>query len=229
MADWFGNILVEYYGFTEGGMTVIGAHEWRTRPGTVGRPLGGLSVQILDDGGRGVGPNTEGTVYFALPSGRRFHYRGDTDKTDRAHHGDAFTVGDIGWLDHDGFLYLCGRLADLVVSAGVNIYPAEIEQALCDVAGVRDLCAVGGPDPERGEVVVLHLSLLAGADREQTLSAITQTAEERLAPYKRPRAVLVVDDIPRDQTGKLLRRALRDPLWESGSPFASGAPPAGLR
>jgi long-chain acyl-CoA synthetase len=228
MADWFGDILVEYYGFTEGGMTVVGADEWRARPGTVGRPLGGMSIQILDDAGHELGASTEGTVYFALPTGRRFHYRGDTDKTEHAHHGDAFTVGDIGWLDDDGFLFLCGRLADVVVSAGVNIYPAEIEQALCDVAGVRDLCAVGGPDTERGEVVILYLSLLPGADREQAISAITATAEERLAPYKRPRSVLIVDDIPRDQTGKLLRRVLRDPLWAAGSPFAASRP-SGVR
>lgn len=229
IADWFGDVLVEYYGFTEGGMTVVAADEWRTRPGTVGRPLAGMSVRILDDSGHDVGINTEGTVYFALPTGRRFHYRGDTDKTDRAHHGDAFTVGDIGWVDDEGFLYLCGRQTDVVVSAGVNIYPAEIEQALADVTGIADLCAVGGPDAGRGEVVVLHVSLFPSADREATLAAITQTAAERLAPYKRPRSVIVVDEIPRDQTGKLLRRLLRDKLWETGSPFAATAPPPGRR
>ena len=222
MADWFGDILVEYYGFTEGGMTVVGAEEWRTHPGTVGRPLGGMSVQILDDAGDVVGANTEGTVYFALPTGRRFHYRGDTDKTDHAHRGDAFTVGDIGWLDDDGYLYLCGRQADIVVSAGVNIYPAEIEQALSDVPGVADLCAVGGPDAERGEVIVLFVSLLPGIEPDSALSAIAPVAEARLAPYKRPRSVLVIDDIPRDQTGKLLRRVLRDRLWGDSSPFAPG-------
>jgi long-chain acyl-CoA synthetase len=226
IADWFGEVLVEYYGFTEGGMTVVGADEWRSRPGTVGRPLAGMSVRILDDAGGDVASNTEGTVYFSLPTGRRFHYRGDADKTNRAHHGDAFTVGDIGWLDDDGFLYLCGRQADVVVSAGVNVYPAEVEQALSDVAGIGDLCAVGGPDAERGEVVVLHVTLLPGADRDATLAAIAQTAQSRLAPYKRPRSVLVVDEIPRDQTGKLLRRTLRDPLWEAGSPFAASPPPA---
>jgi long-chain acyl-CoA synthetase len=224
IADWFGDILVEYYGFTEGGMAVVGADEWRTRPGTVGRPLGGMKVAILDQNGDDVGTNVEGTVYFALPTGRRFHYRGDATKTDGAHHGDAFTVGDIGWLDDEGFLYLCGRAADVVVSAGVNVYPAEVEQALSDVEGIADLCAVGGPDAERGEVVVLHVSLLPDADRDHTLAAIEATATERLAPYKRPRTVLVVADIPRDQTGKLLRRVLRDTLWGSGSAFAADAP-----
>lgn len=216
IADWFGEILVEYYGFTEGGMTVVGPDEWRDCPGTVGRPSAGMSVQILDDDGGDLGANAEGTVYFQPAAGRRFHYQGDAAKTDQAHRGDAFTVGDIGWLDDDGFLYLCGRSADVVVSAGVNIYPAEIEQALTDVAGIADLCAVGAPDAERGEVIVLYVALLPDADRDATLAAITDTAAQRLAPYKRPHSVTVVDDIPRDPTGKLLRRTLRDPLWEAG-------------
>jgi long-chain acyl-CoA synthetase len=217
IGDWFGDVLVEYYGFTEGGMTVVGADEWRTHPGTVGRPLAGMSVRILDDAGHDLGTNTEGTVYFALPTGRRFHYRGDADKTETAHRGDAFTVGDIGWLDDDGFLYLCGRSADVVVSAGVNVYPAEIEQALSDVAGIADLCAVGAPDPERGEVIALYLTLLPGADRDATLAAINATAEQLLAPYKRPRSILLVDELPRDETGKLLRRVLRDRLGDSAA------------
>ena len=213
IADWFGDILVEYYGFTEGGMTVVGADEWRSRPGTVGKPLAAMTVRILDDAGAEVGPNTDGTVYFSLPTGRRFHYRGDADKTDDAHRGDAFTVGDIGRLDDDGYLYLSGRQADVVISAGVNIYPAEIEQALSDVAGIRDLCAVGGPDPVLGEVVVLYISLLTGAGSDDVLTAIASSAAQRLAPYKRPRSVHIVEDIPRDPTGKLLRRTVRDPLW----------------
>jgi long-chain acyl-CoA synthetase len=213
IADWFGDVLVEYYGFTEGGMTIVGPGEWRDRPGTVGRPTSGMAIRILDDEGRDVGTGTDGTVYFEPATGRRFHYQGDTAKTEGAHRGDAFTVGDIGRLDDDGFLYLCGRQADVVVSAGVNIYPAEIEQALSDVAGVADLCAVGAPDSERGEVIALFVALLPGADRAATLAAIESTTVGRLAPYKRPRTVTVIDQIPRDQTGKLLRRTLRDPIW----------------
>jgi long-chain acyl-CoA synthetase len=227
MADWFGEVLVEYYGFTEGGMTVVGADEWRSHPGTVGRPVDGMSLRILDDAGRDVGANAEGTVYFEPSAGRRFQYQGDDDKTEDAHRGDAFTVGDVGWVDDDGFLYLCGRQADVVVSAGVNVYPAEIEQALSEVEGIADLCAVGGPDPERGEVVVMHVALLPDADQDSVLAAIARTAEERLAPYKRPRSVLIVDDVPRDQTGKLLRRTLRDPLWRDDRQFAAPPPESG--
>jgi long-chain acyl-CoA synthetase len=213
-ADWFGDVLVEYYGFTEGGMTVVGPQEWRSRPGTVGRPTSGMTVRILDDAGRDVGVGVEGTVFFEAAAGRRFRYQGDDAKTDQAYRGDAFTVGDIGWVDADGFVYLCGRSADVVVSAGVNVYPAEIEQALTDVAGVADLCAVGAPDEIRGEVVALFLALAPGADSRAVLDRVASVAGERLASYKQPRTVTVVAEIPRDQTGKLLRRVLRDPLWQ---------------
>jgi long-chain acyl-CoA synthetase len=211
MVDWFGDVLVEYYGFTEGGMTVVGTADWRERPGTVGKPLANLAVRILDERGSEVGPKIEGTVYFA-PAGdtRYFNYQGDDAKTDNAYQGDAFTVGDIGWLDDDGFLFLCGRTADVVISAGVNIYPAEIEQALADVEGIADLCAVGVPDDERGEVIALYVALLPGAEASVVVRSLDAIAVERLAPYKRPRRVEVIAEIPRDQTGKLLRRLLRD-------------------
>jgi long-chain acyl-CoA synthetase len=211
MVEWFGDVLVEYYGFTEGGITVVGADEWRDRPGSVGKPIANLTVRILDDAGNEVGPNTEGTVYFQ-PTGdaRYFSYQGEDSKTENAHQGHSFTVGDIGYLDADGYLYLCGRVADVVITAGVNVYPAEIEQALSDVGGIADLCAVGVADDERGEVIKLYVALLANADEDLTLADIESTAAERLAPYKRPRSVEVIPEIPRDQTGKLLRRLVRD-------------------
>jgi long-chain acyl-CoA synthetase len=210
IADWFGDVLVEYYGFTEGGLTIVGKDEWRDRPGTVGRPLPGMHVRIVDGTGDEVPAGVEGTVYFVSDRGRRFRYAGDDDKTSAAHDGDAFTVGDIGYVDTDGFLYLCGRSADVVISAGVNVYPAEIEQALSDVTGVVDLAAFGGPDPERGEVIALHVVLAPGARDNDVVTGLTQRAEEQLAPYKRPREIVVVDDLPRDETGKLLRRLLRE-------------------
>ncbi len=223
MTGWFGDVLVEYYGFTEGGMTVVRPHEWRARPGTVGRPLPGLSVRVLDERGEPLPPGHEGQICFVADAGRRFRYLHDDDKTDAAHQGEAFTVGDVGWLDDAGFLFISGRRADVVVSAGVNVYPAEIEAALCDVAGVADLCAVGGPDAERGEAVVLHVALAAGVPAPDVLDEIARTAQARLAPYKRPRRVVVVAEVPRDPTGKLLRRVLRDPLWEGASAFAAPA------
>jgi long-chain acyl-CoA synthetase len=210
VADWFGEVLVEYYGFTEGGMTVVRADEWRSRPGTVGRPLPGLGVHVLDGTGNPVPAGVEGTVYFTMSGGRRFRYAGDEGKTESAHVGDAFTVGDIGRVDEDGFVYLSGRAADVVISAGVNVYPAEIEAALSDVPGVADMCAVGAADDERGEVVVLYVVLTEGAMLPDLLDSLERTAEQRLAPYKRPREIVVVHEVPRDSTGKLLRRVLRD-------------------
>jgi long-chain acyl-CoA synthetase len=212
VADWFGEVLVEYYGFTEGGLTVAGRDDWRTRPGTVGRPLAGMHVEIRDDDGQALPAGRTGTVYFAADAGRRFTYRGDDDKTAAAHRGDAFTVGDIGRLDDDGYLYLSGRSADVVITAGVNVYPAEIEQALADVAGVVDMCAIGVPDELRGEVVALHIVLAADADADTVRDHLATVATERLAPYKRPASVHVIDELPRDETGKLLRRVLRERL-----------------
>ncbi len=223
MAEWFGDVLVEYYGFTEGGMTVVRGDEWRARPGTVGRPLPGLSVRILDRAGEPLPPGHEGEVCFVAGAGRRFRYLHDDEKTDAAHRGQSFTVGDVGRLDDDGFLFISGRRADVIVSAGVNVYPAEVEAALCAVSGVADLCAVGGPDAERGEVVVLYVAVDAAAREADVLDELDRTARTRLAPYKRPRRIEVVAQVPRDPAGKLLRRALRDPLWEGRSAFCAPA------
>jgi long-chain acyl-CoA synthetase len=222
IADWFGDVLVEYYGFTEGGMTVVRADEWRSRPGTVGRPLPGLSVDVLDGDGRPVPAGVDGTVYFTVAGGRRFRYAGDDGKTEAAHVGDAFTVGDVGHVDEDGFLYLTGRAADVVITAGVNVYPAEVEAALSDVDGVVDVGAVGTPDDERGEVLVLHVVLADGVDPGAVLDGLAAAAERRLAPYKRPKEVVIVDELPRDQTGKLLRRVLRDQRAQSVSGTVGG-------
>jgi len=210
IADWFGDVLVEYYGFTEGGLTIVGPGEWQTRPGTVGRPLPGMHVQIRADDGTELPAGDEGTVFFVSDAGRRFRYAGDDGKTEGAHVGNAFSVGDVGHVDADGFLYLSGRSADVVITAGVNVYPAEVESALSDVPGVLDLCAVGRPDTERGEVLALYVVLASHAHEDEVRRSIAQTGEERLAPYKRPQSVHVIDAIPRDETGKLLRRVLRD-------------------
>jgi long-chain acyl-CoA synthetase len=209
IADWFGDVLVEYYGFTEGGLSVIGPGEWRERPGTVGRPLPGMNVEIHGDDGALLDHGVTGTVFFRSDAGRRFAYSGDESKTAGAHQGDAFTVGDVGYLDADGYLYLCGRSADVVITAGVNVYPAEIEAALTDAAGVTDMCAVGVPDEELGEVIALYVVLAPDADAIVVRADLSRLAEQRLAPYKRPRIVHIVTSLPRDETGKLLRRVLR--------------------
>ncbi len=214
MIGWWGPILTEYYGFTEGGMTLATSAEWLARPGTVGRPIGAQEVVILDPSGKEVGPGVEGSVHVRRPEGdRAFTYVNEPDKTRSAFRGDAFGVGDIGWLDDDGYLFLSGRSAEVIVAAGVNVYPAEIEEVVFSVAGVRDACVVGGPDPERGEQPVAFVALAAGADAATELARLDSACRERLAGYKRPRRVVVRDDIPRDPTGKVLRGRLRDELW----------------
>jgi len=223
MIDWLGPILTEYYGMTEGGMTIATADEWLARPGTVGKPCFGLEVCILGAGGERLGPGEQGTIYFRPPSGKTFEYRHAPEKTAAAYAADgAFTVGDLGYVDRDGYLFISGRTADVIVSGGVNVYPAEIEDVVASLPDVRDACVVGGPDDVRGETpvafVVLDRDARTGADAERAASAavasITAACESRLAGYQRPRRVIVRDALPRDATGKLLRHVLRAELWE---------------
>jgi long-chain acyl-CoA synthetase len=222
MIDWLGPIYIEYYGASEGGMTLASTEDWLARPGTVGRIHTAAGIVILDEGGNEVPPGTEGAVYFKT-SGQPFFYLGDPDKTAAAFRGDAFTAGDIGYVDDDGYLFLSGRRADVIVSAGVNIYPAEIETVLEPVDGVADLCVVSGPDAERGEAPVAVVVVAEGYEPTDVVTALQARAETDLANYKRPTRYLVEETLPRDDTGKLLRRHVRDAIWGDDSPFAVSA------
>jgi long-chain acyl-CoA synthetase len=225
MVAWWGPILTEYYGMTEGGMTVATSEEWLAKPGTVGRATRGMALRILDDDGRELPTGEEGTIYFANPAGRFFEYRGAPDKTEAAHTTDgAFTVGDRGYVDDDGYLFISGRSADLIVSSGVNVYPAEIEDVLYALDEVSDACVVGAPDDLRGESVAAFVVLTPGTDPDAGRSAVERACEERLAGYKRPRRLELVDAVPRDPTGKLLRHVLRAQVWEGRSGFAASRP-----
>lgn len=216
MLAWWGPILTEYYGMTEGGLTVATSEEWLARPGTVGRAQLGLGLRILDANGHELSPGKEGVIYFSHPHGQTFEYRNAPEKTASAHAADgAFTVGDIGYVDTDGYLFISGRKADVIVSGGVNVYPAEIEDVLFSLPEVRDACVVGAPDEVRGEAVAAFVALAPGVGPpEQALAAIEQACEQRLAGYKRPRRLILREEIPRDGTGKLLRQVLRASLWE---------------
>jgi long-chain acyl-CoA synthetase len=224
MIEWLGPIFYEYYGMTEGGLTTSTSADWLARPGTVGTAKLGLQIQILGPDGAQLGPGEQGTIHFLPASGKMFEYRKSPEKTAAAYSRDgAFTVGDIGYVDADGYLFISGRTADVIVSGGVNVYPAEIEDALARLPGVRDACVVGGPDDLRGETPVAFVVL-----DEQALQApdpaarIAAACEASLAGYQRPRRVLVRDELPRDPTGKLLRNVLRAELWEGhASNFAA--------
>lgn len=221
MIDWLGPILIEYYGMTEGGLTTCTSEEWLARPGTVGKAKLGLGISILGPNGEHLPPGEQGTIHFVPASGKPFEYRNASEKTAAAYSREgAFTVGDIGYVDADGYLFISGRTADVIVTGGVNVYPAEIEDTLARLPGVRDACVVGGPDELRGESPVAFLVL----DDATALPAVEAACESALAGYQRPRRYLLRHELPRDPTGKLLRHLLREQLWEGhASNFAAPA------
>jgi len=215
MIELFGPIVHEYFGTSEGGTTTATAQEWLERPGTVGKPVGGMEIHILDDEGAELGPYEEGTIYFRHASGQFFAYRNAPEKTATAHAADgAFTVGDIGFVDDEGYLYISGRKADVIVSSGVNVYPAEIEDVLESIPQIVEAAVVGGPDERRGEKPVAFVRLGPVRDEQEALAAINAVVQRRLAGYKRPREWHIRDVLPRDGTGKLLRHELRAELWQ---------------
>jgi long-chain acyl-CoA synthetase len=212
MIEWLGPVLYEFYGGSEGmGSTAIASTDWLAHPGSVGRATPGCAVHILDDAGRPCPPGVEGMVYFRNER-QRFAYRGDPQKTAAAHRGELSTLGDIGYLDADGYLFLCDRRADLVISGGVNVYPAQIEAVLLEHAQVLDCCVVGLPDPEWGERLLALVIPRAGVltDSQSVEDALRAHVRERLARYQQPREYVFVDSVPRTEAGKLLRRQVRE-------------------
>jgi long-chain acyl-CoA synthetase len=212
--DWWGPIVWEYYSSSEIGGTVVSPQEWLARPGTVGRAYAGAALRILDDDGGDQPVGEPGLVYFkiAVP----FEYKGDPDKTATARrHDDWATVGDIGFVDDEGYLFLCDRQAETIISGGVNIYPAEIEAALLAHPQVQDVAVIGVPDPEWGESVTAVVQLAPHAAASSELAdELLEWAGARVARFKRPKSVDFVDELPRGDNGKLLRRLVRDPYWQ---------------
>lgn len=207
---WWGPILHEYYGASEGyGHTYISPLEARERVGSVGRGLGETRVHIVDGSGAELPSGEIGTVAFEAIGGRAYSNQGE--QAGWRH------MGDLGLLDADGFLYLKGRAGYTIVSGGVNIYPDEVEHALASHPRVRDVAVLGEPDPEFGErvlaVVELHASRADAEDESDDIeSELIAHARERIATFKAPRRIVVVDELPRLPTGKLNKKALRDDL-----------------
>ena len=213
MLEWWGPCIYEYYAATEGGGTLVGPEEWLERPGTVGKAWPGSTVRVLDDEGDDLPPGEVGTVWMRMGE-HTFEYHGDKSKTDKAWNQGFFTVGDAGYLDADGYLFLCDRKADMIISGGVNIYPAEIEAVLIEHPAVADVAVFGVPDEEWGEAVMAVVEAAAGRPVGPGLGTdILAWASDRLAKYKRPRRVDFTDAMPRDDNGKLYKRKLRDPYW----------------
>ena len=212
MIEWLGPVIWEIYAASEGAATMVTSTEWLARPGTVGKPFSFSQVRVLDDAGVDCAPGQSGRVYIRQ-AGASFEYHADPAKTLGAKRGAFFTVGDIGYLDEDGYLYLCDRASDVMVSGGVNIYPSEIEDALCTHPAVVDAAVFGIPDDEWGEAIKAVVELSAGVEPTPVLAAqLIEHCRERIAPFKCPRVVRFSDGLPREN-GKLRRRILRDAHW----------------
>ncbi len=217
MIEWFGPVLIEYYAATEGGGGfLIGSEEWLTKPGSVGRPGPEFDNKIVDDEGNVVAQGDIGTIYMRAPDEGRFIYYKDQEKTDSSYAGDYFTLGDMGYFDEDGYLFLTGRTAELIISGGVNIYPQEVDSQIMQHAAVLDVCTIGVPSDEWGEevksVIQLNKEFAPSVVLEREL---IEFSRERLPAFKCPRSVDFVDDLPRLPTGKIQRRTVREPYWES--------------
>ncbi|HET6950050.1 MAG TPA: AMP-binding protein [Acidimicrobiales bacterium] len=213
MMDWWGPVLWETYGGMEGAAAIAKPHRWLERPGTVGRAVRGMRIRILDDAGRELPAGETGHVYLE-PDRPTFEYRDDPDLTASVHRGKAFTLGDVGFLDEDGYLFLRDRAKDMIISGGVNIYPAEIEAVLGAHPGVRDVAVIGVPDLEWGESVTAVVELEPGvAGSPELEDELIEHCRARLARFKCPRSVDFRDALPRTEAGKLYKRLLRDEYW----------------
>ena len=214
--DWWGPVLVEYYGATEGGGAICKSAQWLEKPGTVGQAWPGSKIVILDDDKNELPANEAGTVFMSSMIGE-FEYYKDKAKTDKNRApGGLFTVGDVGYLDDEGWLYLCDRDSDLIISGGVNIYPAEVEKTLILHNKIEDVAVFGVPNEDFGESVQAVVQLKLGVERSDALKEeLLDFAKERLAKFKLPRGMDFADSLPRLDTGKLYKRFLKETYKEA--------------
>jgi long-chain acyl-CoA synthetase len=214
MIEWWGPVLVEAYSSTEGAGTTVTSEEWLRRPGTVGRPSPGVQLVIVDDDGNECATGQPGLVYLSQAYWE-FEYHNDAEKTQAGRRGELYTVGDIGYVDEEGYLFLCDRQADVIVSGGVNIYPAEVEAVLLTHPAVADGVVVGVPSDEWGEEVRAVVEVSAGTAADAGLaSELVEFCRAELAHYKCPRAVDFVDSLGRDPNGKIRKKPIRDRYWQ---------------
>jgi long-chain acyl-CoA synthetase len=213
MLAWWGPVIFEYYAASEGGGTLVTPAQWLEKPGTVGKAWPISKLRIARDDGSECAPGEVGTVYMSMGA-HKFEYHKDREKTAKSWRDDHFTVGDAGFLDADGYLFLCDRKSDMIISGGVNIYPAEIEAALGEHPKVGDVAVFGIPDDDWGEQVKAVIEPVEGAEPSQALAEdILAFCRERLAAFKVPKTVDFTPALPRDPNGKLYKRKLRDPYW----------------
>jgi len=213
MIDWLGPVIHEFYGSTESGaVTVVDSKDWLARPGTVGQAVRGGAVRIHDDAGRRLGPNQVGEVYTRLEFLPEFTYHQLPEKRAEIDREGFITSGDVGYLDDAGYLFLCDRKRDMVISGGVNIYPAEIEAVLICCPGVKDCAVFGVPDGDYGEALLAVIEPQPGLPAPAVVDVRAYLARH-LADYKVPKRIELRSDLPREDSGKIFKRRLRDPYW----------------
>jgi long-chain acyl-CoA synthetase len=215
LIDWWGPKIVEYYGSTEGSIiTMIDSPEWLERGGSVGRPMPNMEILVVDDDGEPRAAGEEGTLYFRNSMGTDFEYHNAPEKTAEAHLGPGvFTTGDVGYLDDDGYLWLSDRKIDMIISGGVNVYPAEIEGVIGGHPDVVDVAVIGIPNEEFGEEVKALVVAAGSADNDDLAARLIVLCRESLAGIKVPRSIEFRESLPRTGTGKLQKRLLREPFW----------------
>ena len=213
MIDWWGPVFWESYGATEiGFMTMVSSQEALERPGTAGRMQLGGSVLILDADGNKLPPGEVGEIYARMDAFGGFDYTNDPEARAEVQKHDHFSVGDLGWLDEDGYLFITDRKKDMVISGGANIFPAEIEGILMRAPFVYDVAVFGAPDPEYGEKLVAAIEPAAGWS--PTKSDVLDFLEGKLARFKHPRIVDFHEALPREDSGKIFKPRLREPYWK---------------
>ncbi len=213
MIEWWGPVIHEYYAGTEGnGMTAISADEWLRKKGSVGRAVFG-DIKVCDDAGEPLPPRTEGVIYFA--GGLEFEYHNAPEKTAEARNARGWsTLGDVGYVDEEGYLFLTDRKAFMIISGGVNIYPQEIENLLVTHPAVMDVAVIGAPDEDMGEKVVAVVQPVDHAQAGPALAGeLLAFAREHLSHVKVPRQIDFTPELPRHPNGKLYKRLLRDAYW----------------
>jgi long-chain acyl-CoA synthetase len=213
MIDWWGPVIAEHYGGTEtGAVTYLDSEAWLAHPGSVGKPLETVKLMVLGEDGEPLPAGGTGEVVAWHRYYPDFTYHGDDAKRARAQKRGLMSLGDVGYLDQDGFLYLCGRASDMIISGGVNIYPAEIEAEILKLAGVADCAVFGIPDEEFGEQVCAVIQPRPGMSLDE--ARVRAELRQTLAGYKVPRRIEFSDTLPREDSGKIFKRKIREPYWE---------------
>ena len=212
MIEWWGPIIHEYYGSSEAGLiTSITSEDWLQRPGSVGKALADTNLKICDDDGAVLQAGEVGEIFIDINKARDFSYRGKPELREEISMGSYISNGDVGYLDEEGFLHICDRKKDMIISGGVNIYPAEIEDVLSTHPAIKDCAVFGIPHEEYGESIAVAIESVS----DITAAEVKEYVRSRLASYKTPKVVSFHETLPREDSGKIFKRKLRDKYWEN--------------